>query len=87
MESEKSPKYVETDQKGLIRDTETQALISTDSIALINYRKKKEIFKKQQAKLDSINTIKKEIDELKDDVSDIKNLLQSLLLSQGNNKE
>jgi hypothetical protein len=76
------PRYVPTDHPGLVRDTETYAVLSTDLQALMNHRKKTEHFKKTEAKLDSINNVKEELDTLKNDMTDIKELLQKLLVSK-----
>ena len=75
-------RYVPTDHPGLVRDTETYAVLSTDLQALMNHRKKTEQFKKTEAKLDSINNVKEELDTLKNDMTDIKELLQKLLVSK-----
>ena len=74
-------RYVPTDHEGLIRDTETKAVLATDISALKNHRKKRELLKKQKDKLDSINNIKEDVDELKADISEIKNLLKTIMLS------
>tara|TARA_Y100001951_G_C11137745_1_gene181808 strand:- start:50 stop:319 length:270 start_codon:yes stop_codon:yes gene_type:complete len=79
---ENKPRYVPTDRPGLIRDTETYAILSTDRKALMNYRKKREQLKETKAKLDNIDIVEKEIDGLKSDMEDIKDLLQKLLKEQ-----
>jgi hypothetical protein len=80
-EKDPSERYVPTDHDGLIRDTETKAVLASDVSALQNHRKKREILKKQKDKLNSINNIKEDVDELKADISEIKNLLHAIMLS------
>lgn len=58
-----------------IRDTNTMALINTDSAGLDDYTVKSRILNNQKAE---INNIRNEINEVKDDVKVIKDLLLQL---------
>jgi hypothetical protein len=58
-----------------VRDTNTMALINTDSIGLEEYNFKSKLINNQKAE---INTLKSEINDVKNDVKEIKQLLQQL---------
>jgi hypothetical protein len=58
-----------------VRDTNTMALINTDSIGLEEYNFKSKLINNQKAE---INNIKSEINDVKNDVKEIKQLLQQL---------
>jgi hypothetical protein len=58
-----------------IRDTNTMALINTDSIGLEEYTFKSKLINNQKAE---INTLKSEINDVKNDVKEIKELLYQL---------
>lgn len=60
----------------LVRDMNSNALISCDSGGLQEYQKKRRLMELQK---NEMNSIKNEIDELKTDMSEIKNLLVKLL--------
>jgi cell shape-determining protein MreC len=62
-----------------VRDTETMALISTNTSEKNEYQTKVKLLKTQK---DEINTVKKEIDSIKNDMREIK----ELLLAMNNNK-
>jgi len=79
---EEDPKYVKTDQPGLVRDTYSQALVATDQRALMQYRERVEQFKKNQDKINSINTVKDDLDGLKKEMNEIKNLLVQIVNSK-----
>ena len=79
MEEEQHGRYVKTNAEGLIRDTQTQAILNTDIVALKNHRMQRERHKKTQAELNRINTLSNEVDSLKSDITEIKDLLKSLV--------
>lgn len=63
-------------EPGYLKDTKTQAIISTDNVGLEAYRAKRKRDMENQMKLDEINNIKQEVAEIKD-------LLRQLLGSKG----
>lgn len=62
-------------ESGYIKDMSNRAIISTDNVALEAYKMRKKKAAETQAKLDEINTIKQ-------DVAEIKDLLRQLLGSK-----
>lgn len=60
-----------TDVAGYYK-TSTGAVVSKDGDSLIAY-------KKQKAKLEQINSMRNDIDQLKNDMSEIKSLLKALI--------
>jgi len=62
---------VKTEVDGIIRDNESGALLNSDNGALNSYKKRKQ-------KNAEINRIREEMDELKNDVSEIKSLLTKI---------
>jgi hypothetical protein len=60
----------------LYRDTETMALINKDSSALEEYKLKRNLMEQQKRE---INNIKSELNDMKFDISEIKNLMLKLL--------
>lgn len=58
-----------------VRDTNTMALINTDSVGLEEYTFKSKLINNQKAE---INTLKSEINDVKNDVKEIKELLYQL---------
>ena len=58
-----------------LRDTNTMALINTDSAGLEDYQFKSKLINNQKAE---INTLKSEINDVKNDVKEIKQLLYQL---------
>lgn len=63
-------------EPGYLKDKTSQAIISTDSAGLEAYRAKRKRDMENQMKLDEINNIKQEVAEIKD-------LLRQLLGSKG----
>jgi hypothetical protein len=64
-----------------LRDTSSMALINNDRSAKEEYLNKAKLIKHQK---EEINTIKAEITSMKNDVTDIKELLKQLI-GKGNN--
>jgi hypothetical protein len=60
----------------LVRDTETMALINKDTTGQQEYYNRRN---KMAAEKEQINIIKTEVQSLKDDVNDIKQLLNQIL--------
>ena len=63
-------------EPGYLKDKNTQAIISTDNVGLEAYRAKRKRDIEMQMRLDEINNIKQ-------DVAEIKDLLRQLLGSKG----
>jgi len=78
-------KYVPTDKPGLVRDTYSKAIISSDNKALQEYRIRAQKIKENQIKIESINTVKEDMNNLKEEMADIKGLLMQII-SKENNK-
>ena len=77
-------KYVPTDKPGLIRDTQTQAVISSDRQGLLEYRRRAKALKENQDKIESINTVKDDVNNLKNEMGEIKELLLKLISTKDN---
>lgn len=63
-------------ESGYVKDLSNRAILSTDTAALEAYKLRRKKAAETQAKLDEINT-------LKQDVAEIKDLLRQLLGSKG----
>lgn len=63
-------------ESGYVKDMSNRAILSTDTAALEAYKLRRKKAAETQAKLDEINT-------LKQDVAEIKDLLRQLLGSKG----
>jgi len=59
----------------LVRDLKSQAIINTDSNAYARYMERKA---KQQKKDDEIRKVVREVNELKGDIKEIKDMLKGL---------
>lgn len=59
-----------------VRDTNSMALINKDQNGLSDYMKKRHILAVQK---DEINTLKSNVEEIKEDMQDIKKLLLQLM--------
>lgn len=59
----------------LLRDLETNAIINTDSISAINYDKSVKVRKNQTQEIESI---KSDLNDLKNSIEEIKNLLRGI---------
>ena len=75
-------RYVPTERSGLIRDTKTNAVLSDDLRALHAHRERIKNLKRNQVRPDDINNIKSEVDIIKNEMSEIKNLLKDLISSR-----
>ena len=76
-------KVVQTEDKSYVRDLHSKALINTDRAALENHRKRKKIEIQQAQKWQQMETKVEELNNVKNEMLEIKKLLQELL----NNKE
>ena len=69
--------YIKTDVEGLVKDSESGAILNVDNAKLAAY-------KKQKAFMDEKNKDSERLNRLEHDLSDIKSMLQALL--RENNK-
>jgi len=69
MEEEKPPRYVPTEMRGWIRDTETGAILSVDRLAK----------KEHQVQVSQQRAQKSEINNLKSQVSELSRLVEKLI--------
>tara|TARA_B100000131_G_scaffold257296_1_gene252265 strand:- start:370 stop:624 length:255 start_codon:yes stop_codon:yes gene_type:complete len=83
--SEKPPVYVKTDNPSYVRDTNSNAVINSDMQALMRHRERVKQLKANQSKIDSINNVKEDIDSLRDEMSEIKELLKLALEAKDKN--
>ena len=83
--SEKPPVYVMTDNPSYVRDTNSNAVINSDMQALTRHRERVKQLKANQSKIDSINNVKEDIDSLRDEMSEIKELLKLALEAKDKN--
>jgi len=58
--------YVKIDNKSMLRDMKSKALINTDIDQLKAYRDKKQTMKTMHEAIEEINNTKKEVAEIKD---------------------
>ena len=75
-------KHVKLEDKGLVRDLNSRAILSTDRNALKAHRRRIQQLKENQVALNEINSMKNRVDELTDDIIEIKNLLRQLIGNQ-----
>lgn len=70
-------KYLKVDgHNNLARDTETRAILNLDIDGYQNYMKMKDIKKREERR---VSNLENEIDTLKGDLNEIKNLLRELV--------
>ena len=62
-----------------VKDTTTTALLMTGQNALLENEARKKLAQRINGKNEEINNLKSKVDELHDDMKDIKELLNSLL--------
>lgn len=67
-EEEKHPRYVPTEKRGWVRDTETGAIISVDRRGRSEHM---EQASRQAAKTDELNSLKDEVSQLKELVTQL----------------
>jgi hypothetical protein len=59
-------RFVQTDVKNLIRDTNTTAVLNTDVDLFSNYKKERERILRADSIVEDVNSLKKEFSEIKD---------------------
>ena len=72
-------KVVQTENSSFVRDLHSKALINTDRVALENHRKKRKLEVQQAVKLQQMEIKLKELVSVKDEMLEIKGLLQEVL--------
>ena len=70
---------IQTEDTSFVRDLHSKALINTDRVALENHRKRKQIEIQQAQKWQQMETKVEELNNVKNEILEIKNLLQELL--------
>ena len=70
---------VQTEDISFVRDLHSKALINTDRVALENYRRKKQLETQQAQRLHEMEIKVKELVNVKDEMLEIKSLLQQLV--------
>ena len=72
-------KVVQTENSSFVRDLHSKALINTDRVPLENHRKKRKLEVQQAEKLQQMEIKLKELVSVKDEMLEIKGLLQEVL--------
>ena len=72
-------KVIQTEDKSFVRDLHSKALINTDRVALENHRKKRQIEIQQAQKWQQMEIKVEELVNVKDEMLEIKSLLQEVL--------
>ena len=70
---------IQTEDTSFVRDLHSKALINTDRVALENHRKRKQIKIQQAQKWQQLEIKVEELNNVKNEILEIKNLLQELL--------
>ena len=72
-------KVVQTEDKSFVRDLHSKALLNTDRVALENHRKKRQIEIQQARKWQQMETKVEELNNMRNEILEIKGLLQEVL--------
>ena len=70
---------VQTEDTSFVRDLHSKALINTDSVALENHRKKRQIEIQQAKKWQQMEIKVEELNNMRNEILEIKGLLQEVL--------
>ena len=70
---------IQTEDTSFVRDLHSKALINTDRVALENHRKKRQIEIQQAQKWQQMETKVEELNNVRNEILEIKDLLQKLL--------
>ena len=70
---------IQTEDTSFVRDLHSKALINTDRVALDNHRRKRQLEIQQAQKWQQIENKVEELVNVKDEMLEIKSLLQELL--------
>jgi len=72
-------KVVQTEDRSFVRDLHSKALINTDRVALENHRKKRQREIQQARKWQQMETKVEELNNMRNEILEIKGLLQEVL--------
>ena len=72
-------KVIQTENNSFVRDLHSKALINTDRVALENHRKKRQIEMQQARKWQQMETKVEELNNMRNEILEIKCLLQQLV--------
>ena len=72
-------KVIQTENNSFVRDLHSKALINTDRVALENHRKKRQLETQQAQRLQEMEIKVEELVTVKDEMLEIKSLLQKLV--------
>ena len=72
-------KAIQTEDASFVRDLHSKALINTDRVALENHRKKRQIEIQQSKKWQQMETKVEELNNMRNEILEIKSLLQEVL--------
>lgn len=67
------------DHPNLVRDTESKAILNINADGLNKYRSERERILKEKKALQEVDVLKSDMETVKDDVKEIKELLRKLL--------
>ena len=70
---------IQTEDPRYVRDLHSKALLNTDRVSLENFRQRKITFARQEDEWTSMKNKVEELNILKDEMMEIKNLLRQLL--------
>ena len=70
---------IQTEDISFVRDLHSKALINTDRVALENHRKRKQMEIQQARKWQQMETKVEELNNMRNEMLEIKGLLQELL--------
>ena len=70
---------IQTEDPRYVRDLHSKALLNTDRVSLENFRQSKKMFVRQEDEWNSIKNKVEELNILKDEMMEIKDLLRQLL--------
>ena len=72
-------KVIQTEDKSFVRDLHSKALINTDRVALENHRRRKQIKIQQAQKWQQLEIKVEELNNMRNEILEIRGLLQELL--------
>ena len=70
---------IQTEDTSFVRDLHSKALINTDRIALENHRKRRQMEIQQTQKWQQMETKVEELNNMRNEILEIKDLLQEVL--------
>ena len=74
---------IQTEDISFVRDLHSKALINTDRVALENHRRKRQLEIQQAQRLHEMESKVEELVNVKDEMLEIKSLLQKLVNKEG----